>query len=98
MKVLQNRLHKWQVKTFPESTPLAKLEHLKKEIEEVERALRYNDSKDILELELADCALLLFGIAGLKEVDLIKACKKKLKINKKRKWNKPVNGVYFHKK
>lgn len=97
--MLQKRIDNWQRKTFPSSNELSKIKHLKKEIDELEEAIKEGHSKKEIAHEIADCVLLLFGIAGLQGINLLKAVRNKLKINMKRKWGKPdKDGVYFHEK
>jgi len=98
-----NKITTWQNKQFPKSGTLSKLIHLREEIGELEEAYKEIQSgtkpfkKKEFELELADCIFLLVGIADKENINLQKALKEKLKINKKRKWNEPTeNGVYFH--
>lgn len=93
---LEKRINKWQNDTFPKSDSFSKMKHLKKEIVELEEAL---DHADPLDEELADCAILLIGIAGKNGINLKRAIRKKFSINKKREWEKPnKDNVYFHKK
>lgn len=96
--MLQKRIGKWQLKTFPASNEFSKIKHLRHEIEELEEAIK-NGSKEEVSMELADCVFFLLGIAQLQGINLIKSVRKKFKINKKRSWGRPDNnGVYFHKK
>jgi hypothetical protein len=69
------------------------LHHLKFEIDEL-----IEDPDD--PLEWADCMLLLLDAArrkGYTPDQLFDFCLEKLEINKKRKWVKSDNNVYFHK-
>jgi len=104
-KLLKN-IDKWQTKTFPDSTSLSKIKHLKLEILELENNLEktkanmtQKEVENIL-LEYADCFFLLFGSAfayGLDFEDIKNIMKEKLEINKKRIWGKPdENGVVEH--
>lgn len=98
--ILQSRINKWQRKTFQKSTVYSKMKHLRKEMEELDEAIVLAPvNMEALAMELADCVFLLFGIAGLFKINLLKAVKRKFKINKKRKWGLPdKDGVYLHKK
>lgn len=87
---------RWQRKTFPTSTALSKLHHLKQEVDELINA------KNDLELrpELADCFILLLGAAdacGLDYEAICDAVADKMEINKNRTWGSPdANGVVNH--
>ncbi len=101
MLKIQRNIAKWSRKQFPYQSSTSKFKHFEKEVQE----LRDEISKSAFKLsanlpkELADCGILLFGIADLYRVDLHKEMKSKLKINKKRKWHKPdKDGVSYHKK
>ena len=75
-----------------------KLAHLDLELKELKSDIESN-SKD-KRLELADCFMLLIGIAafeGFTYEDVIDALEEKMKINKRRKWGEPdSNGVVSH--
>lgn len=102
---LMDELSKWQNETFPVSNPISKLHHLAKEVDELIKELHWSKQveevniKDI-ELEYADCFLLLFGSAakyGLKADDIFRIVREKLEINRKRNWGTPdANGVVTH--
>lgn len=80
----------WARATFPDSTPEAKFAHLKKELIELEGNL--GDAH-----EIADCVILLAGIADLQGIDLGEAIAAKLEILKDRSWGKPDSeGVIEH--
>ena len=98
MKRLCKRIDKWQRTTFPRSTVLSKMKHLKKEIVELDdELLKVKYDHKAISMELADCFILLIGIAGLLGVNVIEAIKQKFKILKKRDWGKPdKDGVYLH--
>lgn len=89
----------WQNKTFQNSTTLSKIIHLKQEVEELERAVYFESEKEVIK-ELADCLILLFGVAskmGLTYETTWLAIEQKMEINKQRKWGKPdANGVVNH--
>lgn len=100
-KELFEKITKWQDKTFPESTELSMLHHLKKELEEL---LNEAKAKEYLSeskrLEYADCFLLLFGAAqkaGFNYNRICVAINQKYEINKLRNWGEPdENGVVEH--
>lgn len=88
----------WQKATFGKATSLAKIEHLKEEIEELKIDIVMN--ADTKRLEFADCFTLLFGAAaaeGMSYYDICSAIQEKHEINKSRKWGNPdANGVVKH--
>ena len=96
----------WQKKTFGNATAMSKLYHLEQEVSELKSSvLKFNTSGSIatqseMELEFADCFLLLFGAAncaGLSYWDICCCIEEKMKINEKRKWGVPdENGVVNH--
>ncbi len=84
MQKLCNDITDWQDKQFPTATVESKLKHLKSEINE----LLDNPNDD---MEYADCFMLLIGAADKARISLdalVFAVRKKLEINKKRKWGK----------
>lgn len=101
---IQNEIYLWQKTTFPTGTIIGKMKHLQKEcaevINEIEKA--YNGSGDHLaiEEEFADCFILLTGAAahyGLTMEEIYDAMRKKLEINKKRKWGQlDSDGISKH--
>lgn len=88
----------WQKETFSKATPLSKIAHLKKELEELISDLENNNPDR--RLEFADCFFLLFGAAhadGMDYNDICQAIKDKFEINKARNWGKPdKDGVVEH--
>jgi len=97
IKDIQREVFEWQVETFPLSDSLSKAIHLKKEAREVYSDVKNQKSDYELGLELADCVILAFGIAGHRNIDIEKAIRAKLEINKARVWSEPdENGVYHH--
>lgn len=97
MKKLQKDISKWQRETFGSNWKHAYglFHHLREEVGEVGKA--YYDLKKLPE-ELADCVILLIGIADAYDINLEKAVKDKMKLNKKRVWHKPnKKGVIKHK-
>ena len=100
---IQSSIASWQNKTFGDSKdrPLSIFIHLKKEIQELGSEIRHRrnsifiDGK--LESELADCFILLVGLAEAFGINLEKAVLSKMEVNKRRKWQKPDNeGVIEH--
>jgi NTP pyrophosphatase (non-canonical NTP hydrolase) len=88
----------WQKQTFPGGTPLSKIAHLAKELEELVEDLHSGNPER--RFEFADCFLLLFGAAaadGMSFEDICRVIDEKMEINKKRKWGEPdENGVVEH--
>ena len=87
---LFDEIHEWQLATFPEASALSKFEHLKREIAEL--------GEDITKpSEIADCMLLLIGLAKIQGINPIAAMREKLAVNKSRKWGEPdALGVVEH--
>lgn len=103
MRDLQKYVASWQEKTFGKNSRhlTGMMEHLKKEIEELETEVdlyeSVHKSKSHLESELADCVILLLGIAHGAKIDLELAVQKKMSENLNRKWKKPdKHGVCEH--
>lgn len=87
---IQHRISQWAEKTFPNQPTSAKIDHLADEIQEVRE--NPNDGE-----ELADCAILLFNLAGRAGVDLMMEVEKKFAKNRKRTWGVPdERGVVKH--
>jgi len=104
MKKLQASVSKWQNKTFGNNKEhlLGLTRHLKREVEELE-CLLYPvgslSSYENIKSEVADCLIVLIGIADGLGLDLEKSVKEKMRENKKRKWKSPdKDGVIEHKK
>lgn len=97
-KELFQQITEWQKKTFPNSTAISKIIHLREEIEELR--IDVGISAPDRRLEFADCFFLLFGAAaadGMTYEDVISAIEEKFSINKARKWGKQdENGVVKH--
>jgi len=100
MRELFEKIVAWQNKTFPGATAESKVHHLTEEVQELLSDIQNGATTDDLELEFADCFLLLFGAAqkvNLDYNDLVNAIEKKFKINTERDWGKPdENGVVKH--
>ncbi len=99
-----NNFHKWQIETFPKADQLSKVYHLKEEVDELIQSIESPGFKlsdvERVEMEYADCFMLLFGsamIAGYTIDDIATMVKDKLDINRNRKWGEPdKNGVVKH--
>ena len=92
LSTFQKEVGEWGDKTFnPKrgNNSKAIVHHLIKEVGE----LLDSNASD----EAADCFLLLLHHAHTLNYDLLTEAKKKMKINRKRKWGKPdANGVVEH--
>ena len=96
MTNLQKAIHEWQMETFKSSDEESKFNHLAEEMVELKEAI-ISGTNEELEMEIADCFLLLTGIASLRDIDIIAAARKKLEINKQRDWGEPDElGIVRH--
>lgn len=91
--------------------PIGPLKHLEKEVKEAYEAAQeikaceigisdftYDKAKEAFQVELADCLLLLLDSmrrGKVKLMDLIRTARKKLEVNKSRKWNTPASETDF---
>lgn len=83
----------WAKFTFPGSTDMAKLVHLRKEVQELYNATTLDGMKE----EAADCLLILLHFCDAHGFSLFEAAKAKHEINRKRKWGQPdKDGVVEH--
>lgn len=107
MRNLQKYIANWQRKTFGTNKKHWEglLNHLRKEIEELEDSILDYHSHEVsaieahkaIENELADCIILLVGLADAFKIDLELATQKKMSENLNRKWKKPdKHGVCEH--
>ena len=84
----------WQRKTFPASDDESKYHHLREETRELWEAMAIGIG---LGKELADCVILLIGIADNRNIDIQKEIIDKMKINKNRIWGEPNPlNIYHH--
>ena len=101
LQVLMDKIMKWSDSTFGEmqKTP-GMVAHLKKEVIELEKEVTQDDNILGIQIELADCLMLLLDIASHSDIDaesLLFEVEHKLSINKLRKWGKPnVDGSIEH--
>lgn len=90
MQRMQIDIDLWQRKTFPGGTAMAQYRHLCREVLELGKNIEDPE-------EMADCVILLMGIASKAGVDLQEAVDVKMEINRKRRWGKPdQDGVVEH--
>jgi hypothetical protein len=100
LQKLMDDIIEWSSKTFENETSVSKINHLKKEVEELRFSIFHEHSEEEKRYEFADCFMLLIAAAkmeGLTANDLILITKAKLELNKSRIWGKPdENGVVEH--
>ncbi len=94
------RITHWQDKTFTEATALSKAEHLWEEVYELLHSVKHQQGATLVGEELADCFILLAGIAnkeGFTYDTLCDAIERKFAIVQKRIWGEPdEKGVVRH--
>jgi NTP pyrophosphatase (non-canonical NTP hydrolase) len=91
IEIFINDCTEWAKETFPTSTPITCLEHLKNEIEK-ELIPGIEKGCDNLPEEFADCFILLMQAAKRMDIpffQILVAANAKMEINKKRVWGKP---------
>ena len=90
MSVLFKEIARWAAETFPDSTPDAKLAHLRREFRELEAAPADPE-------EIADCIMILVHLGEGQGFDMEAELWRKLAINRARTWGKPdAEGVVEH--
>lgn len=98
MQSIFKRWGEWSKKTFPNQKVEGKINHLKREVDELNKSTE-DGQADII--EIADCVGLLFAICEIEGVSynqLKDAMNHKLDINIMREWpeNSDSEGVYAH--
>ena len=100
LQKLMDDILEWSSNTFENETSISKINHLKKEVDELKFSIFHEHSEAEKRYEFADCFMLLIAAAkmeGLTANDLILITKAKLELNKSRTWGKPdENGVVEH--
>lgn len=101
MDALQTEIGTWSDLTFPTSTLDTMLRHLKKEVKELDDAIKgdnlFPKTKPETPHEIADCIMLLLHMAHRKGISARDAIREKFEICKKRKWGAPdEHGVVQH--
>lgn len=104
MKQIQKEVTEWAEKTFPNSTPQAKILHLWEELEEIMKEAILQSAPPEFREEIADAGLITLHLASLKNVAIPTIspefeCEMRIKfeICKLRKWQEPdENGVVRH--
>lgn len=94
LQELQDVQAAWVADTFPGITTKNKLDHLRKEIDEIE-----SNPSDVA--EYADAIMILTSAAhgeGISVEAITKAAWEKIEINKTRKWAQGRDGVFEHKR
>jgi NTP pyrophosphatase (non-canonical NTP hydrolase) len=97
---LMDELREWGDATFGDrQNPIGIAAHLVREAKELHEAILRSDSVNDW-MELADCFILLLEVASHLGVDvnkLVWLARKKLEVNKRRKWGKPeADGSVQH--
>lgn len=91
--------NEWSVKTFGQCSAILPLNHLLKEVKEVNHAILFNESKEDLKFEFADCFILLMQAAkkeGITFEEVFLSAVQKMNINKRRTWKKADDGTFKH--
>lgn len=97
LKELLKEINEWQDSVFTKATPLSAVKHLEREVEELKYSIAHNPTVEEQNEELADCFILLAGVAHLLELDLVDAVNKKMEVNRRRVWGEPDSeGVVEH--
>lgn len=89
------RIHKWQRKTFGQSTVIRSIQRCQEEWDELqdEAALgRYEKASK----ECADVVIVLSAVCANMGYDLAQEVEKKMAINRARKWNVDGTGCGYH--
>ena len=96
LRKLFEEINHWQKEAFPSADEVSKWNHLHEEIGELRESIKEGDIHNTAE-EIADCTILLMGIAGVLGIDFEKAVVNKFKKNKNREWGTPDEfGVVRH--
>lgn len=86
----QREVTAWAQATFPHQTPISKITHLAKEVQELLESPMDGE-------ETADCFILLLNLADMQGIDIMEEARKKMVKNKVRKWGAPdAQGVCHH--
>ena len=91
MKIVFEQIREFVNKTFPEA---GSKQHLLKAKQEIKEAIESNDIT-----EYADVIIAMFAAATKSDysfLDLEQAIKRKMIVNKKRKWKKLKDGTHQH--
>ena len=86
----------WAETAFPEATPISCALHLRKEVQELVDELEANGPG--VDEEICDCLMLILHAAFRANTDLNAELKRKLEINKNRKWLLNDEGFREHKR
>lgn len=99
----QTRIGQWGNRTFPLSTPLSIVAHLRREVVELEDEIiratspLFETNPGAVQEEAADCLMLLYHLAHRLGFDLHDAAEVKCSINQQRTWGEPdAEGVVEH--
>jgi len=89
----------WAENAFPESTALSCARHLEKEVKELLYELEFpfaKTDKAKVDEEICDCLMLILHAAYRAKTDLNKELRRKLEINRTRKWVLNEDGFREH--
>ena len=90
---LQSQIYQWQIETFGGQAP----KHFSRKLgAEVFEMLEAVDGGGDTAPEIADCFIVLFGLASSLGVNAEEAIEAKMAINRKRKWKKEKDGTFQH--
>lgn len=90
--ILQEEVGTWANTTFPKATWDSIMQHLKREVRELEYSTSVNDGE-----EIADCMILLMHAAFRRRVSAETAIRRKFAICQAREWGEPDEfGVIEH--
>jgi NTP pyrophosphatase (non-canonical NTP hydrolase) len=94
---LSKEITDWQDATFTQATAESAAIHLVREVKELLLDIQYHASMSDRSKEIADCFLLICGVAHLSGVNLEEVVEEKMEINRNRVWGKPdADGVVEH--
>lgn len=88
-----SEIQEWSRRTFPESTPSSVMLHLQEEVGELWADM--DADRPTCSEALADVFILLLHLAGHLNVDILEEVRKKMLINRNRKWGPPQDGGYW---
>lgn len=93
---IQKEVSQWATDEFGQSSAVAKAIRGNKEMAELISSLQNGIPNDEIAEECADVAFFLLQICEASGHDLMREVKKKLKINRARKWTRASDGSHQH--
>ena len=94
LRDMQVEVEEWLDTIIPDRSTQSVLVKLEEERQELLETL--SDSKNLDPLEFADLLIIILDLASLNCIDVQSAFKKKMKINRNRKWMVDGNGCAQH--